>query len=143
MKLNLPTGRTGQFAALGLPVLTLAALWLGVATPLMEWHGDRDTALARRLARLVRLLVRCGVSGRRPVARVPPAMTAVAEKRIADVQEHCDGTVMLSGSGPTILAIAQSQEDALESRAALLEAGFEVVHVATGPVAGAHVVEYV
>jgi 4-diphosphocytidyl-2-C-methyl-D-erythritol kinase len=64
-------------------------------------------------------------------------------ERIADVQAHCDGTVMLSGSGPTILAIAQSQEDALESRAALLEAGFQVVHVATGPVAGAHVVEYV
>ena len=49
---------------------------------------------------------------------------------------------MLSGSGPTILGIAQTQEAALESRAALLEAGLPVVHVATGPVAGAHVVEY-
>ena len=50
---------------------------------------------------------------------------------------------MLSGSGPTILGIAATQEDALETRAALLEAGLPVVHVATGPVAGAHVVEYV
>jgi len=63
-------------------------------------------------------------------------------ERIALVQAHCDAKVMLSGSGPTILGIVASQEDALDSRAALLEAGFEVVHVATGPVAGAHVVEY-
>jgi 4-diphosphocytidyl-2-C-methyl-D-erythritol kinase len=63
-------------------------------------------------------------------------------ERIALVQEHCVGTVMLSGSGPTVLAVAHSQEEALESRAALLESGLPVVHVATGPVAGAHVVEY-
>jgi 4-diphosphocytidyl-2-C-methyl-D-erythritol kinase len=49
---------------------------------------------------------------------------------------------MLSGSGPTILGIAKTQESALETRAALIEAGVPVVHVATGPVAGAHVVEY-
>ena len=64
-------------------------------------------------------------------------------ERIALVQEHCEDTVMLSGSGPTVLGIAHSQEDALESRASLLESGLAVVHVATGPVAGAHVVEYV
>jgi len=63
-------------------------------------------------------------------------------ERMAQVQDHCDRTVMLSGSGPTILGLTTSQQEALESRAALLEAGFEVVHVATGPVAGAHVVEY-
>ena len=63
-------------------------------------------------------------------------------ERFALVQAQCDAKVMLSGSGPTILGIVASQEDALDSRAALIEAGFEVVHVATGPVAGAHVVEY-
>jgi 4-diphosphocytidyl-2-C-methyl-D-erythritol kinase len=62
--------------------------------------------------------------------------------RIKVVQQHRSNTVMLSGSGPTIVGIAETQEDALESRAALLEAGLQVVHVATGPVAGAHVVEY-
>jgi 4-diphosphocytidyl-2-C-methyl-D-erythritol kinase len=62
--------------------------------------------------------------------------------RIALVHAHRGNTVMLSGSGPTILGIAKTQEDALETRAALLEAGVPVVHVATGPVAGAHVVEY-
>jgi 4-diphosphocytidyl-2-C-methyl-D-erythritol kinase len=64
-------------------------------------------------------------------------------ERMAMVYSHCDRNVLLSGSGPTVLALARTQEEATESRAALLEAGFEVVHVATGPVAGAHVVEYV
>ena len=50
---------------------------------------------------------------------------------------------MLSGSGPTLVGLAATQDEALETRAALLEAGLPVVHVATGPVAGAHVVEYV
>jgi 4-diphosphocytidyl-2-C-methyl-D-erythritol kinase len=63
-------------------------------------------------------------------------------ERMALAREHCGEKVMLSGSGPTILRLARSQEDALECRATLLEAGFEIVHVATGPVAGAHVVEY-
>jgi 4-diphosphocytidyl-2-C-methyl-D-erythritol kinase len=63
-------------------------------------------------------------------------------ERVDLVHAHRSNTVMLSGSGPTILGIAKTQEAALESRAALLEAGVPVVHVATGPVAGAHVVEY-
>jgi 4-diphosphocytidyl-2-C-methyl-D-erythritol kinase len=63
-------------------------------------------------------------------------------ERMAEVQAHCGRKVMLSGSGPTILSASGSQEEALGCREALLEAGFEVVHVATGPVAGAHVVEY-
>lgn len=64
-------------------------------------------------------------------------------QRMALVRRHSRDTVMLSGSGPTILAISQTQDDARETRAALLEAGLPVVHVALGPVAGAHVVEYV
>jgi 4-diphosphocytidyl-2-C-methyl-D-erythritol kinase len=64
-------------------------------------------------------------------------------ERVTLVQEHVDGNVLLSGSGPTVVGIVSSQEDALEARGALLEAGLAVVHVATGPVAGAHVVEYV
>jgi hypothetical protein len=50
MKLTLPTGRTGQLLALGLPALAIGAFWLGVALPLIEWHDDRDAALARRFA---------------------------------------------------------------------------------------------
>ncbi len=63
--------------------------------------------------------------------------------RLALVARHTGDAVLLSGSGPTVVAVAPSQAAALESRAALVEAGLDVVHVATGPVAGAHVVEYV
>jgi 4-diphosphocytidyl-2-C-methyl-D-erythritol kinase len=62
--------------------------------------------------------------------------------RIRTVVAHHDGAVLLSGSGPTILALARTQDEAIASRTALLGVGFSVVHVATGPVAGAHVVEY-
>ena len=63
--------------------------------------------------------------------------------RLELVRDHTSSTAMLSGSGPTIVGLAATQDEAQESRAALLRAGLPVVHVATGPVAGAHVVEYV
>ena len=53
-------------------------------------------------------------------------------ERLDLVRRHVEATVMLSGSGPTVVGIVASQEEALESRAALLEAGLPVVHVATG-----------
>ncbi len=61
-------------------------------------------------------------------------------ERLDLVHEHRHNTVMLTGSGPTIVGIAKTQRAAQDTRAALLEAGLPVVHVATGPVAGAHVV---
>jgi 4-diphosphocytidyl-2-C-methyl-D-erythritol kinase len=62
-------------------------------------------------------------------------------ERLELVKAHRHNTVMLSGSGPTIVGIAKTQDAAQETRAALLEAGLPTIHVATGPVAGAHVVE--
>jgi hypothetical protein len=59
LKPSLPMGRTGQLLALGLTALGLAALWLGIASPLIAWHGERAEALtervelARRMAALV------------------------------------------------------------------------------------------
>jgi general secretion pathway protein M len=50
MAVALPTGRSGQLAALGLTVLVLAVLWLGVAQPLIDWHGERAEALVQRTA---------------------------------------------------------------------------------------------
>ena len=64
-------------------------------------------------------------------------------ERMDLVSLHKRNTVMVSGSGPTIIGVAKTQDSARRTRAALLEAGIPVVHVATGPVAGAHVVEYV
>ncbi len=58
-----------------------------------------------------------------------------------DVLRAAGATSLLSGSGPTYLGLAGSQEQALRVREALLDAGHPAI-VATGPVAGAHVVEY-
>jgi 4-diphosphocytidyl-2-C-methyl-D-erythritol kinase len=62
-------------------------------------------------------------------------------ERLDLVHHHRHNTVLLSGSGPTIVGIAKTLDAAQETRAALLEAGLPNVLVATGPVAGAHVVE--
>lgn len=50
--------------------------------------------------------------------------------------------VLLSGSGPTFLGLAADQDSAHLIREALLDAGHAGVVVATGPVAGCHLVDY-
>lgn len=50
---------------------------------------------------------------------------------------------LLSGSGPTYLGLVGDQDDAHAVREALLSAGHAGVVVATGPVAGTHLVDYV
>lgn len=50
--------------------------------------------------------------------------------------------MLLSGSGPTWLALCRGQEHAHEVRHRLVGAGFTGALAAPGPVAGAHVVEY-
>ena len=51
----LPTGRNGQFLALGLTILVLAAFWLGVVMPVIDWHGERAEALVRKAALVQRM----------------------------------------------------------------------------------------
>ena len=74
----------------------------------------------------------------RPATTLRPELVA----RLAVLEELGCEAVLLSGSGPTVLGLARTQGAAREVRGALLESGVPVVHVATGPVAGAHVVEY-
>lgn len=50
---------------------------------------------------------------------------------------------LLSGSGPTFLGLVADQDRAHHLREALLDAGHAGVLVATGPVAGTHLVDYV
>ncbi|MCW2787509.1 MAG: 4-(cytidine 5-diphospho)-2-C-methyl-D-erythritol kinase [Marmoricola sp.] len=50
---------------------------------------------------------------------------------------------LLSGSGPTFLGLVADQDDAHHLREALIDAGHPGVVVATGPVAGTHLVNYV
>ena len=49
---------------------------------------------------------------------------------------------LLSGSGPTFLGLVENQDRAHRIREALLDAGHAGVVVATGPVAGVHLVDY-
>jgi hypothetical protein len=51
----LPTGRNGQLLALGLTILVLAAFWLGVVMPVIDWHGERAEALVRKVALVQRM----------------------------------------------------------------------------------------
>ena len=50
---------------------------------------------------------------------------------------------LLSGSGPTFLGLVRDREAAHGAAERLVDAGHTGVRIATGPVAGAHVVEYV
>lgn len=44
----LPSGRAGQWLALGLAAVVLALLWEVAALPLIQWHAARAQALAER-----------------------------------------------------------------------------------------------
>ena len=64
-------------------------------------------------------------------------------ERAAEAALECGATMtLLSGSGPTMLAIASDAEDARTIAGMLAGPGFERTAVVHGPVAGAHVVAY-
>lgn len=74
-----------------------------------------------------------------PALRLRPELG----ERLAALTSAAGPAVQVSGSGPTLLALCATQEEARTARGLLLEEGFVTAQVATGPVAGAHVVEYV
>ncbi len=61
----------------------------------------------------------------------------------ADLRDAGARATLLSGSGPTFLGLVDDQDAAHEVREAMLDAGHAGVVVATGPVAGCHLVDYV
>ncbi len=64
-------------------------------------------------------------------------------ERTAEAALECGATMtVLSGSGPTMLAIATDADDARSIAGLLASRGYEQVAVVHGPVAGAHVVAY-
>ncbi|RHW24846.1 4-(cytidine 5'-diphospho)-2-C-methyl-D-erythritol kinase [Nocardioides immobilis] len=64
-------------------------------------------------------------------------------ERAAEAALECGATMtLLSGSGPTMLAIASGAEDARNIAGMLTGRGFDRTAVVHGPVAGAHVVAY-
>jgi 4-diphosphocytidyl-2-C-methyl-D-erythritol kinase len=67
-----------------------------------------------------------------------PDLQATAEDAL-----ECGATsTMLSGSGPTMLALARDAEDARRIAGLLAARGYAQTAVVHGPVAGAHVVAY-
>jgi general secretion pathway protein M len=54
MDVALPTGRNGQYLAVGLAVLAVAALWLGIVAPAVDWYGGRAAQLETLQARAAR-----------------------------------------------------------------------------------------
>jgi 4-diphosphocytidyl-2-C-methyl-D-erythritol kinase len=74
-----------------------------------------------------------------PALRLRPDLAAT---RDALTDAGADA-VLLSGSGPTYLGLVASRDAAHDVVDGLAERGITDVRIATGPVAGAHVVEYV
>ena len=99
----LPTGRNGQFLALGLTILVLAAFWLGVVMPVIDWHGERAEALVRKAALVQR-------------------MEALVATRAA-VQEQAKA-VAAGGAGETALLEGDSESVAGATLQELLQAMF-------------------
>jgi 4-diphosphocytidyl-2-C-methyl-D-erythritol kinase len=60
----------------------------------------------------------------------------------ADLRGAGARATLLSGSGPTFLGLVTDQDSAHEIREVLLDGGHQGVVVATGPVAGCHLVDY-
>jgi 4-diphosphocytidyl-2-C-methyl-D-erythritol kinase len=73
-----------------------------------------------------------------PALELRPALRETAD----DVMRAGARAALLSGSGPTFLGLAEDQDSAHDVREALLGAGLRGVVVATGPVAGCHLVDY-
>src|ERR1700712_473134 len=115
MRLSLPAGRTGRSLALGLPILTIAALWFGVATPLIEWPGDRTASLIRLSALADRMEV---------LAAAVPALREQAE-----ASGGTGEPALLDGDSDS-MASASLQE---RLQAMFLQAGVQLNSVETVP----------
>jgi hypothetical protein len=99
----LPTGRNGQFLALGLTILVLAVFWLGVVMPVIDWHGERADALVQKAALVQR-------------------MEALVATR-ASLQEQAKA-VAAGGAGETALLEGDSESVAGATLQELLQAMF-------------------
>lgn len=74
-----------------------------------------------------------------PALRLRPDLAATRDA----LAEAGADAVLLSGSGPTFLGLVRDRDAAHDVVERLVDAGRTGVRIATGPVAGAHVVEYV
>lgn len=106
MDTSLPDGRRGQILAVALGLTIVAALWLGVASPLADWYRQRDESLAQRrlvlrhmqaVASLLPALQRQAPAARRDTALLPGATDALAAAALQSAAQ-----AMASASGVTL-----------------------------------------
>lgn len=107
----LPTGRLGQALALALATVLLAALWLGVIVPLLDWYGDRTvymeqqhvlaarmTTVAATAPILQRQLANPDYSASNSAAVFDGATDAIAgaalQQDVQDLAAHAGATVL-------------------------------------------------
>ena len=117
MRHTLPTGRLGQALAMGLTLLVLAALWLGVALPLLDWHAERAQAMEQRAALVGRM------------EALISTRAALAEQAKAVVAAGAGETALLEGDSDSV-ASATLQE-LLQAR--FMQAGVQLNSVETLP----------
>jgi general secretion pathway protein M len=113
MEHTLPDGRRGQILAVALTVTVLVALWLGIAAPLIDWHGAEAEALAQRQALLRHMQAL--------VATLPALEHAPAATKSA-------APALLSGTTDALAAAAmQSAVQAMAARSGVELASMETL----------------
>jgi general secretion pathway protein M len=117
MKHILPSGRHGRLAALGLTLAVPTALWLGVVSPLMQWHKDRAETLVQRevLAQRMQILI--------------AALPDLRRQSITIAANGAGGSVLLEGESDAV-ASAFLQE---RLQAMFVQAGVQLDSVETLP----------
>jgi general secretion pathway protein M len=102
-----PSGRTGQALALFITLLGVAAIWLVIVSPVLEWHQERvdqlrrDQELARRMAALVDTLPALREAARntgqeaRPAALLTGQTDAIAAAALQQKLEEMAATAGL------------------------------------------------
>jgi general secretion pathway protein M len=94
VKVNLPTGRQGQLLALALLLLVLAAVYLTVAAPLLDFYDDRAIQAETRAALLTKL---------NSIAAELPALQARATRLHATTNSH---KLTLAGASDAVASAA-------------------------------------
>ena len=96
----LPTGQRGRLLAMGVTLLALAALWLGVAAPLIDWHAEEAERLDQRRTLAARMAALA--------ASVPQLARQAAQARAANPAGP-SGASLLDGATDAVAAAALQQ----------------------------------
>jgi general secretion pathway protein M len=115
MDTALPDGPRGQLLAAALTLTALAALWFGVAQPLIGWYRERNEELAQRRALLLHMQ--------------EAAATLPALQHASPAAEHPAPSALLAGATDALAAAAM--QNAAQAMAATV--GVELASLETLP----------